>query len=96
MAVTHQYHENNTMHKSASKGEFVTFAVKGILMGYMAAKPVRKIEQVIAMILRRIMVLWHVQLPTKMKSTVVSMCVVLVKIKCNKSRKELKTYAMLE
>ena len=31
---------------------------------------------------------------TKMKSNVVSMCVVLVKIKCNKSRKELKTYAM--
>ena len=33
---------------------------------------------------------------TKMKSNVVSMCVVPVKIKCNKSRKELKTYAMLD
>ena len=31
-----------------------------------------------------------------MKSNVVSMCVVPVKTKCNKSRKELKTYAMLD
>ena len=33
---------------------------------------------------------------TKMKSNVVSMCVVPVKVKCNKSRKELKTYVMLD
>ena len=33
---------------------------------------------------------------TKMTSNVVSMCVVPVKIKCNKSRKDLKTYAMLD
>ena len=33
---------------------------------------------------------------TKMKSNVVSMCVVPVKIKCNKSRKELKTHAMFD
>ena len=31
-----------------------------------------------------------------MKSNVVSICVVPVKIKCNKSRKELKTYAKLD
>ena len=31
-----------------------------------------------------------------MKSNIASMCVVPVKIKCNKSRKELKTYAMLD
>ena len=60
MAVTHQYHLNK-MHESVSKGEFVTFAVKGILLGYMATKPARKIEQVMAMILGRIMVPW--QLP---------------------------------
>ena len=62
MAVTHQYHLN-TMHESAIKGEFVTFAVKGILLGCMATKPARKIELVMAMILGRIMVPWHVQLP---------------------------------
>ena len=61
MAVTHQYHLN-IMHKSASKGEFVTFAGKGILLSYMATKPARKIEQVMVMILGRIMVLWLVQL----------------------------------
>ena len=33
---------------------------------------------------------------TKMKSNVVSMCVVPVNIKCSKSRKELKTYALLD
>ena len=33
---------------------------------------------------------------SKMKSNVVGMCVVPVKIKCNKSRKELKTCAMLD
>ena len=43
MAVTHQYHQN-TIHESASKGEFVKFAVKGIPLGYMAAKPARKTE----------------------------------------------------
>ena len=62
MAVTHQYHLN-TMNESASKGELVTFVVKGILLGYMATKPARKIEQVMVMILERIMAPWHVQLP---------------------------------
>ena len=62
MAVTHQYHQN-TRHESASKGKFVTFAVKGILLGYMAIKPSRKIKQVMAMILGKIIVPWHVQLP---------------------------------
>ena len=33
---------------------------------------------------------------TKMKSNFVSICIVPVRIKCNKSRKELKTYAMLD
>ena len=55
MAVTHQ-HNQNTMHESANKGEFAIFAVKGILLGYMATKPARKIEKVMAMILGRIMV----------------------------------------
>ena len=62
MAITLQYHLN-IMHKSASKGEFVTFAGKGILQGYMATKPARKIERVMRMILRRIMVPCLVQLP---------------------------------
>ena len=52
MAVTHRYHLN-IMHESASKGEFVTFGGKGILLGYMASKPARKIEQRMAIILRR-------------------------------------------
>ena len=55
MAVTHQYHLN-IMHESASKGEFVTFAGKSILLGYMATKPARKIEHVMTMIVGRIMV----------------------------------------
>ena len=61
MSVIHQYHLN-IMHESTSKGEFVTFAGKGILLGYMATKPARKIERVMAMILGRIMVLWLLQL----------------------------------
>ena len=44
------------MHESASNGNFVTFAGKGILLGYMATKPARKIEQVVAMIPGRTMV----------------------------------------
>ena len=55
MAVTHQYHLN-IKHESVSKYEFVTFAGKGILLSYMATKPARKIEQVMTMILGRIMV----------------------------------------
>ena len=55
MAVTHQYHLN-IKHESASKYEFVTFAGKGILLSYMATNPARKIEQVMTMILGRIMV----------------------------------------
>ena len=51
------------MYESARKGKFATFAGKGILLGYMATKPVRKIEQVMAVILGRIMVSWLVQLP---------------------------------
>ena len=47
MAVTNQYHQN-TMHESA---------MKGILLGYMATEPVKKIKQVMAMILGRIMAL---------------------------------------
>ena len=47
MAVTNQYHQN-TMHESA---------MKGILLGYMATGPVKKIKQVMAMILGRIMAL---------------------------------------
>ena len=62
MVVTHQYHLN-IMHKPASKCEFVTFAGKGILQGYMATKSARKIERVMRIILRRIMVPWLVQLP---------------------------------
>ena len=62
VAITHQYHQN-TMHESASKGEFVTLVLKGILLGFMAMKPVRKIEQLTAMIHGRIMVPCHVQLP---------------------------------
>ena len=93
MSLTHQYHQN-TMHKSASKGKVVTFAVKDILLGYMATRPARKIEKVIAMIDRNNGSLACAT--AKMKSNVVSMCVVPVKIKCNKSRKELKPYAMLD
>ena len=44
------------MHESENKGQFVTFAGEGILLGYTATKPARKIEQVMAMILGRIMV----------------------------------------
>ena len=55
LAVTHQYHLK-TMHESENKGQFVTFAGECILLGYMATKPARKIEQVMAMILGRIMV----------------------------------------
>ena len=77
------------MHESASKGEFVTLVLKGILLGFMAMKPVRKIQQLTAMIHGRIMVPCHVQCATtKMNSNVVSNCVAPVKIKCSKSRKE--------
>ena len=48
------------MHESASKDEFVKFAVKDILLGYMTTKPARKIEQVMAMILGKIIVPWHI------------------------------------
>ena len=62
MTVRQQYHLN-TMLESARKGEFLIFALKDILLGYMATNPARKTEQVMAMILGRIMVPWHVQLP---------------------------------
>ena len=51
------------MHESVSKDEFVTFAVKGILLDYMATKPGRKIEQVMAMILGKIMFPCSMELP---------------------------------
>ena len=44
---------------------------------------------------RRVIALWHVQQPFKMKSKVLSMCVVPVKVKCIKLKKEFRTYAML-
>ena len=49
-----------------SKDEFMTFEMKCILLDCMATKPARKIEQVLAMILRRIMVPLHKQLPNQM------------------------------
>ena len=94
MAITHQYHQN-TMYEFANKGNFVTFTVKGILLGYMATNPAKENRTgddndsennngTLACA------------TTKMKSNVVSMCIVPVKIKCNNSRKELETYTMLD
>ena len=48
VAVTHQYHQR-ILQESASKSEFVTFAVKDILLGFMATKPGIKIEQIMPM-----------------------------------------------
>ena len=48
VAVTHQYHQR-ILQESAGKSEFVTFAVKDILLGFMATKPGIKIEQVMPM-----------------------------------------------
>ena len=62
MAVKCQYHQN-TMHESVSKDEFVTFAVKDILLDHMATMPERKIEQAMAMILGKIMFPCYMQLP---------------------------------
>lgn len=79
------------MHESLRKVGFVKFVVKGILLGYNATKKSRtgdgndsgKNNCSLACA------------TAKKKSNVVSMWVALVKIKCSKSRKELKTYAML-
>ena len=67
VAVTHQYHQR-ILQESASKNEFVTFAVKDILLGFMATKPGIKIEQVMPMSLFlfsfSIDILLHIHLKT--------------------------------
>ena len=61
MAVTCQYCQI-TMLEAATKGEFVVFVVKSILLVFMATKSARKIESLM-MTLERMIAIWHVQLP---------------------------------
>ena len=52
------------MHKSASKGKLLKFPAQKHFAGLHGYnEPARKIEQVMVMILVRLMVPWHVQLP---------------------------------
>ena len=93
MDVMCQY-QQIIIHGAANKGECVILVVRNIQLVYMVIKVVRKTKmQRVAT--HRSIALWHVQ-QTKMKSKVVSMCVLPVNVKCNNSKKEFRTHAMLD
>ena len=92
MDVTSQY-QQIIIHRAANKGESLILVVRKIQLVCMVIKVVRKKDADGGNSQKSDSTLACAT--TKLKSKVVRMCVVLVKVKCSNSKKEFRTHAIL-